>query len=97
MGEQHLDPLAIPAGLLECRRVIEGSSHIASRLIDVAGDFAMGRIRTALQFKRAQITFGLLRPIEQRPAVMNPTRRSEQLASRTHINIVLGIEGEVSP
>jgi hypothetical protein len=29
MGEQHLDPFAIPAGLLECGRVIEGSGHIA--------------------------------------------------------------------
>ena len=48
MGEQHLDPLAIPAGLLECRRVIEGSGHIASRFIDVAGNFAMGRIRTSI-------------------------------------------------
>jgi hypothetical protein len=60
MGEQHLDPFAIPAGLLECRRVIEGSGHIASLFIDVAGDLAAGRIRAALQFERAQITFGLL-------------------------------------
>jgi len=49
MGEQHLDPLAIPAGLLEGGRVIDGSGHIASLFIDVAGDFAMGGIRTALQ------------------------------------------------
>jgi len=60
MGEQHLDPFAIPAGLRECGRVIEGSRHIASLLMDVAGNFAMGRIRTALRFERAQITFGLL-------------------------------------
>jgi hypothetical protein len=60
MGEQHLDPLAIPAGLLEGGRVIEGSSHIARLFIDVAGDFAMGRIRAALRFERAQVTFDLL-------------------------------------
>jgi hypothetical protein len=60
MGEQHLDPFAIQAGLLECGRVIEGSGHIASLFIDVAGDFAMGRIRAALQLERAQIAFGLL-------------------------------------
>jgi hypothetical protein len=41
-------------------RVIEGSGHIASLFIDVAGNFAMGRIRTALQFERAQIAVGLL-------------------------------------
>ena len=60
MGEQHLDPLAIPAGLLECRRVVEGSGHIASLFIDVAGDFAMGRIWAARQFERARIAFGFL-------------------------------------
>jgi hypothetical protein len=60
MGERHLDPLAIPAGLLECRRVIEGSGHIASCFIDVAGHFAMGGIRTALRFERARIAFGFL-------------------------------------
>ena len=86
MGEQHLDPLAIPAGLLECRRVMEGSGHIASLFVDVAGDFAMGSIRAALQFERAQIAFGLLRAVEQRPAVMNPAGRSEQLALGTQVN-----------
>ena len=60
MGEQHLDPLAIPSGLFECGRVTEGSGHIASLFIDVAGDLALGRIRAALQFERAQIAFGLL-------------------------------------
>ena len=60
MGEQHLDPLAISAGLLEGGRVIEGSGHIASLFVDVAGNLAMGRIRAALQFERAPITFGLL-------------------------------------
>lgn len=97
MGEQHLDPLAIPAGLLECRRIMEGSGHIASLFVDVAGDFAMGRIRAALQFERAQIAFGLLRAVEQRPAVMNPARRPEQSTSGTHISIVRSIEGEVGP
>ncbi len=29
MGEQHLDPFAIPAGLLEGGRVIEGPGHVA--------------------------------------------------------------------
>jgi hypothetical protein len=53
MGEQHLDPLAIPAGLLEGRRVVEASGHITSFFIDVAGDPAMGRVRAALQFERA--------------------------------------------
>ena len=60
MGEQHLDPFAIPAGPLEGGRVIEGSRHIASLFIDVAGNLAMGRVRAARQFERAQITFGLL-------------------------------------
>jgi hypothetical protein len=60
MSEQHLDPLAIPAGLFEGGRVVESSGHIASVFIDVAGDLAMGRIRAAPQFKRALITFGLL-------------------------------------
>jgi hypothetical protein len=60
MGEQHLDPLAIPAGLLEGGRVIEGSGHIAGLFINVTGDLAMGCIRAALQFARAQITRGLL-------------------------------------
>ena len=41
MGEQHLDPLAIPAGLLEGGRVIEGAGHVAGIFIDVAGDLAM--------------------------------------------------------
>lgn len=95
MSEQHLDPFAIPAGLLEGGRVIDGSGHIAGLFIDVAGDLAMGRIRIALQFERAQIAFGLLRPVEQRPAVMNPTSRSQPLALWTHIDIVLSIEGEV--
>jgi hypothetical protein len=37
MVEQHLDPFAIPAGLREGGRVIEGSGHIAGLFIDVAG------------------------------------------------------------
>ena len=97
MGEQHLDPLALSARLLECGRVVEGSGHIAGLFIDVAGDLAMGRVRAALQFEGAQITVDLLRPIEQRPAVMNATSRSEQLALRAHIDIARGIEGEVGP
>jgi hypothetical protein len=60
MGKQHLDPLAIAARLLECGRVIEGSGHIASLFIDVAGDFAMGRIRATPQFTRALSAFRLL-------------------------------------
>jgi len=60
MGEQHLDPFAIPSGLFECGRVIEASGHIASLFIDTAGDLAMGRMRAALQFERAQIALGLL-------------------------------------
>ena len=55
MGEQHLDPLAFPAGPLEGGRVIEGSGHIVGLFIDVAGDLAMGCIRAAAQSKRAQI------------------------------------------
>ena len=57
----------------------------------------MGRIRAALQFEWTQITFDLLRPVEQRSAVMNPTGGSEQLALRTHIDVVFGIEGEDRP
>ena len=41
MGEQHLDPLAIPAGLLEGGRVVESSGHIAGLFIDIAGGLAM--------------------------------------------------------
>jgi hypothetical protein len=44
MSEQHLDPLAIPAGLFEGGRVVESSGHIASPFIDVAWDLAMRRV-----------------------------------------------------
>jgi hypothetical protein len=60
MSEQHLDPFAIPAGLLAGWHGIESSGLIASFFIDVAGDLAMGRLRAALQFELAEITFGLL-------------------------------------
>jgi hypothetical protein len=59
-----------------CRR---GLGPHREPLIDVAGDFAMGRIWAARQFERARIAFRFLRPIEQRPAVMNPAGRPEQL------------------
>jgi len=50
------------------RACIDGSGHVAGLFIDVAGDLAMGRIRAALQFERAQITFDLLRPVRVLPS-----------------------------
>ena len=48
MGEQHLDPLALAARLIEGGRVIEGPGDIAGVLMDVARDLAMRGLRTAL-------------------------------------------------
>ena len=58
MGEQHLDLLAFPAGVLECGRVVQGSGHIAGLFVDVAGNLAMGCVRAASQLGEQGITVG---------------------------------------
>ena len=40
MGKQHLNSLAVTAGLIECGRAIHGPGHITGILIDIARDLA---------------------------------------------------------
>jgi hypothetical protein len=57
MGEQHLDFLAIAAGLLVGRRLGDGTCDIARRLVDMSCDLPARRFRTAsrLEWTRAAI------------------------------------------
>jgi hypothetical protein len=53
MSEQHLDPLAIAARLLERGRADEIPGEIAGIFMDATWDFALRGIRTASGLQRA--------------------------------------------
>ena len=71
VGEQHLDPLALAARLVEGRRVVEGSGDVAGVLMDVARDLAMRGLRTAPRFKKTGLAVVLAGPVKQCAAVMD--------------------------
>src|SRR5271154_3353172 len=49
--KSHLDLLALVARLFELRRIHEAAGMISGILMDVAGDLARGRVRTALRLE----------------------------------------------
>ena len=53
MSEQHLDALAIAAGLLERFRFGQRSSHVSSVFVDVSHDPAGGHVRAAFWLEPA--------------------------------------------
>lgn len=57
VGEQHLDALALTAGLLEGLCPGERSRHVAGVLVDIPQDATRGHVGAALGFERAGSTF----------------------------------------
>src|SRR6202008_3866396 len=97
MSEQHLDPLAIAARLLERGRAHEIPGEIAGIFMDATWDFALRGIRTASGLQRAGATVRAPCAIKQCRPIVNVARRVQQLALRTDIDIARSVEGEVTP
>ena len=51
--EAHFDPLPLIAGPLVLRRIHEGTRNVTGLLVDVAGYFAPGDVRTTPRLQRA--------------------------------------------
>ena len=96
MGEGHLDFLAFVAGAFEGRRLGQGADAIADRLVDIAGNPAMRRVRTALRLQGASVAIGFSGAIEPCSAVMDTPRGVQRLAAGTDISVVLPVIGKVT-
>jgi hypothetical protein len=66
MGEQHLDALAITAGLLERLGFGQCTGDIAGVFMMVARNLPRGSVGTALHFERTDIAIKLGGPIAKR-------------------------------
>ena len=94
--EAHFDSLPLIAGSLVLRRFHESTRDVASLFVDVPGYFAPGDVRTTPRLQRASIAIELARPIEDRSTIVNSAGRTQGLAVRAAVLILLFVEGEVA-
>ena len=94
--KSHLHFLAVVTRFVEGRGVIKSTSMIASIFVDVARHLAIRGFWTALRFERTGPAIISACPIAQGVIRQNTARRSQQLASRTNINIAYFVEFEVT-
>jgi hypothetical protein len=71
VGEQHLDPLAIAARLVDRFSADQRTGNIVSALVDDARNFALGCLRAALCLERARTTIRGPGTIEKCLAIMD--------------------------
>jgi hypothetical protein len=94
VGEAHFHSFPLIAGPLVLRRIDEGTGTVTGLLVDVAGYFASRDAWATLHLHRASIAIELARPIEDRPAVMHPAGRPQDLAVRAPVLVLLFVERE---
>src|SRR5918996_1379286 len=96
MREPHLDALTIAPRLLEGVSADERSGDIACMLVNVAWNFSGRLLRTAPGLEGALVAIEFARAIEKRLALMHGAARSELLAARTVVDVVLGVISKVA-
>ena len=94
--EAHFDSLPLIAGSLVLRCFHESTRNVTRLFVDVAGYLAPGDVRTTPRLQRASIAIELACPIKDRSAVVNSAGRTQGLAIRAPILILLFVEGEVA-
>jgi hypothetical protein len=98
MGEQHLDPFALAARMLEGFGLGQCPGNVTSLLVDATRDNAERRLRTALRLELTAPTVDRAREITKRlPIVDQRASRGEDFVRRADVNVALLIEPEVRP
>src|SRR5262249_26265299 len=95
VGEQHLDPFAIAARLLEGLGFAEGTSNVAGLLVDAARNLPRRLLRAASHLERAHTTIERTRPVEQLLVIHDLARGGERLAGGTGVDVTRLVEREV--
>jgi hypothetical protein len=95
VGEQHLDALAVAAGLFKGLGLRQRTRHIASVLVHVAHDPAGGHVRAAFWLERGRPAHRHGCEIAHRMVGADGTRGPQKLARRTGVKVARLVEGEV--
>src|SRR5262245_38158484 len=94
--EAHLDPLPFIAGLLERWRAHERPRLVTGLFVHIARYLARGHLSAARRPQGARIAIQLARPIEDRAAVVHHAGRTQRLAVRAPVLVLLLVECEVA-
>ena len=97
VSEQHLDALAIAAGLLERFRFGQRSSHVSSVFVDVSHDPAGRHVRAAFWLEPASPAHRHGCDVARRMVAADRTRCPQDLARRTNVDVLRLVEREVFP
>ena len=96
MCKQHLNSFASAARAIECFGLSQRPGYVTGLLVDAARDSAQRRLRTALRLEEAAAAVACL--VEKCiPIIDQLARRSENLAGRTNVNVLLLVKAEVLP
>src|SRR6476660_6698320 len=95
VGKQHLDALAVTAGLLEGLCLGERSSHVAGVLVDVAQNAPRWHVGAALGFERACSTIAYQCIVADRVVGAGMPRSGQRLPGWTGLDIRLLVPDEV--
>ena len=95
VGEQHLDPLAVAARLLECVGACKRASDVAGVLVHVAGDLAGRCLRTALGLQRAGFTHTPEGEVAKRMIGPDGASCRQEVARRAQIALRCFVESEI--
>ena len=95
MGKQHLDALAIAAGLLESLGFGQCTGDIAGVLMNVARNLPRGSVGAALHFERTDVAIELGGTIAKRIAVVDRAGSVQHLAIWADVDVPILVEREI--